>query len=482
MTCWKLLDVILYTIKKLTISKLEPLGKEVNSILKFESLHPHYIYSWVSVLYVLYLILDTQVLETNCHLLATFELIPNLGMSTFKYRKARLYIPSPEAKRPEWYIQYWAWDVTKGKLKKFTDFQVNKLDKSEAQKKRWAQHRCAEINRLLDQGYHYNPEKKKFLEEQEKFKKFKSSLPVKDLFDEYIKSIERKNYSKERLKTNYHLNGYKSKSKKFSSWLSNKSMGTLSADLIEEEHIEEFLRYLYFDLDFSMRTRDNYLVFLKSFFSWCVEEKIIVKNPTKRFKKRNKKLGRNIAYNAKEQKELLSWMKNNRPDFYFLSLFIYYTFIRVEECALLKIENINQYQSGVIRIPEEVSKTGFLRNVTIPKQLMELLKEFKVLNYPSHFFLFSNNLEPGPDYYPAKYFGNRYGKVIRPKFKWMTKDHTLYSWKHTGIVELKRAGIEDAFIMTQSGHRTVSGYQTYLKSLGIEKNERLVNGFPSAGS
>lgn len=479
--CWKLLETKKQLLKFLTASKSKAAPHHSFNFWGFESLHPHNLILWVSVSYLIALLLDTPGLETKSQLLAIIKLIAPVEKAIYPFRKARLYIPGQNAKRKEWYIQYWAWDILNKKLKKFSDFEVNSLKGSDQSKKSWAKRRCAQINRLLEDGYHYNPIKQKYLQEKEKFIQSKATLPVGDLLDNFLLSIEKKSNFGERIKTNYHLNGYKSKSEKFSDWISAQNLSGLTADLFTSHHITTFLDHLILERKLSMRTRDNYLSFLRAFFNWCSSEDIPNQNPCKGITKQNKKLGRNIAYSNDQQKELLDWMEIHRPDFHFLCLFIYYTFIRIEEMALLKIENINQFQDGVIRIPEEVSKTGFLRNVTIPEQLQDLIQQKGILNHPGSHYIFSNDFSPGPSYYPSKYFGNRYGKVIRPKFDWMQNDHTLYSWKHTGIVALKKSGMRDAFIMMQSGHRTISAYQTYLKSLGLEKNEEISSSFPSPG-
>jgi len=401
--------------------------------------------------------------------------------ANFPFRKARLYVPSPHAKRREWYIQYWAWDILKKKLKKFSDFEVNSIKGDDNFKKKWAKRRCLQINNMLEQGYHYNPTKQHFIKHQETFSKQKSSLPIQNLLQQFYIQVEKRGLEKHELKTNHHLNGYKSKGIKFLDWLNQNHIVGLTADLISKDHINNFLEHLINDLDLSMRTRDNYLNFIRAFFIWCTNEQIPNQNPCKGITKKNRKLGRNIAYTKEQQTELLQWMKTERPDFYFLCLWIYFTFIRIEELALLRIEHINQFQEGVIRIPEEISKNGYLRNVTIPTQLQIEIEKQELKKFPKHYFIFSKGLVPGETHYNPKYIGNNYGKVLKRRFKWLTNDYTLYSWKHTGIVELKKAGIEDAYIMTQSGHRTITSYQTYLKSLGIARNDVIVNSFPSPG-
>lgn len=421
-------------------------------------------------------------LETQWTLFAHFLLIkPVGGMASFPFRKARLYIPGPKAKRQEWYIQYWAWDVIDQKLKKFSDFQVNKIKGSDKQKKAWAKAYILNINKKLAEGYHFNPVKSNQIKSQKEFDERKKSLPISHVINKFldskvnsidVKDINKKNRNHQTLTT--HLKG-------FDAWLEQKGLCALGVMNISKENIAKFLEFLTKNRNLSLRSRDNYLGSIKVFLNYCISESIIEASPARNFKKQSKSIGKNIAFTKQQQKDLVDFTRNEFPQLFLLSSFMYYTLMRTDELSLLKVGMIQQKSEGYISVPKEITKTGFDRIVAIPKQLMTIINDFNLLAQPKNYFVFSKGFTPGKDYYPSKYFGSRYRENVLDKFSWATKTHTLYSWKHTGIVELKKSGIQDAYIMMQSGHKSITSYQVYLKSLGIQENPVIINSFPSPG-
>lgn len=56
----------------------------------------------------------------------------------------------------------------------------------------------------------------------------------------------------------------------------------------------------------------------------------------------------------------------------------------------------------------------------------------------------------------------------------MKKNFTLYSWKHTGVVNAYHAGIDIKSIQMQCRHHSIQQTDTYLKSLGFTDNEEIL--------
>jgi len=49
--------------------------------------------------------------------------------------------------------------------------------------------------------------------------------------------------------------------------------------------------------------------------------------------------------------------------------------------------------------------------------------------------------------------------------------HTLYSWKHTGVVKAYLAGVDIKSLQRQCHHHSIEMADNYLKSLGLYNNE-----------
>jgi integrase len=64
--------------------------------------------------------------------------------------------------------------------------------------------------------------------------------------------------------------------------------------------------------------------------------------------------------------------------------------------------------------------------------------------------------------------GSRFRKLTRDLN--LSKDYTLYSWKHSGVVAAYKAGIDIKTIQSQCRHQSLEQTDIYLKSLGLNVN------------
>lgn len=87
---------------------------------------------------------------------------------------------------------------------------------------------------------------------------------------------------------------------------------------------------------------------------------------------------------------------------------------------------------------------------------------------PQTHYLFSKGLIPGAQSYGRNSVSMKHGSVLRSLN--YSKELTLYSWKHTGVVAAYRNGIDVYAIMRQLRHHSLDQTMIYLKSLGIVKN------------
>ena len=69
-----------------------------------------------------------------------------------------------------------------------------------------------------------------------------------------------------------------------------------------------------------------------------------------------------------------------------------------------------------------------------------------------------------------------YSKLVEPLN--LGKEFTLYSWKHTGVVNAYKNGVDIKALQLQCRHHSVSQTDTYLKSLGFMDNEEFRQGIP----
>ncbi len=226
----------------------------------------------------------------------------------------------------------------------------------------------------------------------------------------------------------------------------------------------------------SKRSVYNYITYISSMFNHFIERMpdLMLENPFRRIKRERGGAGRNSAYVKEQVEELMEYQKDY-PDIDFMAKWMYYSLMRTNEMVNLQVKHIDQIHQGQIYVSKESSKNGHERHIHIPPALKKLIDQYEIKKYPAEYYVFAlpgerkgkrKLIMPGPDIYRSASLGERYRINILSKLKYST-DYTLYSWKHTGVVLAKLAGISDADIMQQTGHRDYGSYKQYLKSLGL---------------
>jgi integrase len=143
----------------------------------------------------------------------------------------------------------------------------------------------------------------------------------------------------------------------------------------------------------------------------------------------------------------------------FYSKFIYFSCMRPEEIRNLKIENIDL--SG--RYIKIVGKTKS-RTVPISDELADMLTSLHLEKYPANYYVIGQSGEVSPFMHSENYFSRTFRVEIKEKLG-LSKDFTLYGWKHTRVVDLLNAGYSDAEIMNLTGHTDTSSYDKYKRDL-----------------
>jgi integrase len=161
---------------------------------------------------------------------------------------------------------------------------------------------------------------------------------------------------------------------------------------------------------------------------------------------------------------------------YNFCLIIRYTFIRPNELFSLTVGNVNLPHS--ISIPANISKNGKSESVVIPSNLLPVLKSMEIDKHPSGHYLFSkqaHRYEPskvGAE--PVVKRNKAYNLHKRVLERLGIKGKALYSWKHTGVCAAYHATNGDIYaIMRQCRHYSISQTSTYLKSLGLIRNDAM---------
>jgi len=373
--------------------------------------------------------------------------------------RPELKTPAPNSKDQRKYIQFYIWDSFKNKFVRLKDYHVNKI--SEAKRKQFVADRIEDLIYFLEIGTHLN--KLEFAKnkktESNKLKLISKLIPALN------EAIESK--SKYRIKT---FKNYQYHVGKFIRWLEKEKLKAIICPELDHEVVINFFSYLSKE-GFARRSINNFKSYLTTIWyemqsrGYYKEEE---KNPFTKIVKLDAGMGKNIAFTPKQQSEILQYCKSkDKEKFRLLSMFMYYTLMRTNEIAQLQIKEIDRIREGYIYLPKDKSKNLYERWIKIGPDLRSVINALELEHHPLDYYVWGKGLAPSSVVYGSSRLGDRYShNVLRP-LNYEVSTHSLYSWKHTGVVAAKMAGVTDGDILLQGGWRDIKSYNTYLKSLGI---------------
>lgn len=177
-----------------------------------------------------------------------------------------------------------------------------------------------------------------------------------------------------------------------------------------------------------------------------------------------------MYYDAAQKRAIMEWATKHNFRLKIAIQLIYSCFIRPGEIRMLKREDFN-FDGGFIQIRPEVSKNGKSQKVAIPYGLMGELQYIQHLPFGA--FILSKS--------PKKTIGMNYLNLQNKKALNALKiqgNYAFYSWKHTGVVDAVRAGINVKDIQLQLRHHSLDMVNEYLKNLGIMDSTDFRNKMP----
>jgi integrase len=241
----------------------------------------------------------------------------------------------------------------------------------------------------------------------------------------------------------------------------------------DQSFLSRFLDYIYIDRENTARTRNNYLGFLRLFSGYLIEHQYIKTKPTEaisRIGRRNlEKKKRSVIPDSVMQK-IGNYFQEKNIHMYLACRILYGCMVRPSEMSRLKIENINLEKSTIL-VQKKFSKNRKTESPTIPDDLKELFLELKIKEYPGNYYLFSDDCMPGKEYKHSKQFRDHWDKM--KKVLELPKEYQFYSFKHTGITDLIKCGVDLISVRDQARHYDISITNEYIPEGSQEANEKI---------
>ena len=178
-----------------------------------------------------------------------------------------------------------------------------------------------------------------------------------------------------------------------------------------------------------------------------------------------------MAFNEKQMTMIKKILQEKDPNLWLFIQFIYYCYLRPNEVRQLKHSYLH-LDKNQIYVPGHISKNGKEGYMTMPDSFHNVLLESKEFTSGQEYVFQSRDKEKPIS---KNVMGERYRNLTK-NLK-LSKDYTLYSWKHSGVVAAYKAGIDIKTIQSQCRHQSLEQTDIYLKSLGLNVNQ-VVNKMP----
>lgn len=349
--------------------------------------------------------------------------------------------PAQVMQNKEVYICYYVLDPTCEKLKRMR-MRCNRI-KNPRERKKYAALLCAEINRKLYNGW--NP----LVGEGSTLAK---RVSIVEAATNYVQQ-------KERDLRRDSVRSYRSKLSFFvrwcertgiSDWLCGRFTSGHAADILDEYGRGGRSTYAF----------NSMLQFLKSMFRSFVSDGLAAHNPFASFKVKKRDVKRRVTIPKPDRKRILNYLhKRGMKEYVAMVRLCFKYLIRPKEMLMLRICDID-FDSGLLRIPSDVSKNHTERTIALGYDVMRYFQELRKADCDSDDYIFSTDFKPGCRLYTTKNMLSFWQKM-REQLS-MPKTYHFYSLKDTGITEMLESGMPPKFVRDLAGHHSLSMTERYL--------------------
>jgi integrase len=220
-------------------------------------------------------------------------------------------------------------------------------------------------------------------------------------------------------------------------------------------------------------TMYNVVLVLKSIFKQLHRAGIATENPFDDLPKFKRNATSLMHFNTPQQNTIKTYCKSKNIQLYRAIALLYSCAIRPNEMRHLKLYNFN-FEDNTITIEPGEAKNSKLQKVVMPAHIAQLFLPFEKL--PGHYYIFTKEGMPGDKLLGENFLNNQH-KVALKECR-IVGHYALYSWKHTGVIAMVRAGINIKMIQLQCRHSSLDMTAEYLKNLGVTDQDELLQKLP----
>ena len=267
----------------------------------------------------------------------------------------------------DWYIDFYAFNPVHGEMRR-KKIKLNFIEKI-TERRKYAKDYMNRLSEKLSVGW--NP----WIEQESS----NAYMLFKDVISKYRtfmnKMLKDGRYRQETLKS-------------YSSYLHNMELFNEQKKVpityiyqFDKDFCVMLLDEVYITRDNTAFTRDNYLGFLKSFSTFCLNHNYLTKNPTDGISSLGRKGKKKIRGVLSEDLliKVSDYLKEQNPHFLLASYILYYCFIRPAEMTKLKLSNIS-LERQTIFVQDTISKNKKDGTITLPAKVIHLMLDLKIFD------------------------------------------------------------------------------------------------------
>jgi integrase len=248
---------------------------------------------------------------------------------------------------------------------------------------------------------------------------------------------------------------YTSRIRVLKKWKETQKINLFYTYQFDSRLVGQFLDYVFVDRNNTIRTRNNYLAWLKTFCKYLLERGFISSDPTVNYSlvQRRGQLKNRDVIPDDILVDIRNWLQEHNRHFLLACYILHYLFVRPKEMSYLKIGDFN-IKKKTLFLHGANTKNHNDALLTMPDHVLKLMIDLRVFDSPGNYYLFSDGFAPGKERKSEKSFRDYWHNHIRKSLK-MTDRYKFYSLKDTGITNMLRANTDILSVRDQARHSSI---------------------------
>lgn len=289
-------------------------------------------------------------------------------------------------------------------------------------------------------------------------------------YEEYLFKLLRENNMRDET-----ITSYISRLHMLKKWKKEENINLFYSYQFNSKVVGQFLDYVFIDRNNAIRTRNNYLAWLKTFSKYLLERGYVPHDPTEGYScvHRKGELKNRGVIPDDALKELKEWLEVNNKHYLLACYILHYLFVRPREMSFLKVGDFSIRKKTLV-LHGTNTKNHNDAVLTVPDHVLKLMIDLRIFDSPSDYYLFSDNFAPGAERKSEKKFRDYWTRCVRKNLK-MTERYKFYSLKDTGITNMLRANTDILSVRDQARHSSILITDIYTPKDIKEANKLILN-------